>query len=167
MRTRKLSPKALALSIIAALVVVAAAFTVAMVAIIGKADAKPITITAFAKNKAVTVAPYVYCDVYLNGCDEEDGNLTELDVPAGLPLQLSVPTDVSKAPWRLLAVYQAKDGQTFVNPQTFEPGASSAVTVPTTQDLQLIGIEIQLPGAVTDQSGIPLAHAAWGIKTAS
>ena len=39
------------------------------------------------------------------------------------------------------------------------------MTVPSDPDLQLLGVEIQLPSAVVDEAGEPIAHAVWAIKT--
>ncbi len=62
----------------------------------------------------MTADPTQYCNLYLEDCAEIA--ITTLAVPAGYPLQLSLPTEISDAPWRLIAVYgDAETGETFLD----------------------------------------------------
>ena len=89
---------------------------------------------------------------------------TPLDVPAGYPLQLSLPTDVSDAQWALLAVYEDADGNQTGEPRVFEPGEALAVTVESSSDpvKQLVGVEIHLAVGEGSEQGLLI----WSIKTA-
>ncbi len=164
----KLQPKTIRIvALLGTLVLVAAIGIVAAVvlALHGKEKPQP-EIQAYAHGKTVTVQPYRYCTVNLEDCTE--GAVAELDVPAGYPLQISLPKGISSAPWRLVAVYQLADGALLQTDRYYAKDEVAAVTVQsdTNPKLQLNGIEIQLPSAVVDETGLPRAHAIWSIKTA-
>lgn len=147
-----------------ALLIVGVAFVAVMVQLVGSADRKLPEITAYAYGKSVTVEPTQHCNLYLEDCIENP--LATLDVPPGEPLQLSLPTDIADAPWRLIAVYGDVDtGRILDDNIIFEPGQRLAVTVPADPTLQLLGIEVQLPSAVVDEAGKSIAHAVWGLQT--
>ncbi|MEV0947788.1 DUF2771 domain-containing protein [Rhodococcus sp. NPDC049939] len=121
-------------------------------------------ITAFAHDRTERVVPLGYCNLYLEDC--AGGGITELDVPPGYPLQLSMPPEIVNAPWRLFAIYEDPSGNAIIMEQTHRAGETHAVTVPSSEELQLAGVEIQLPSAVVDEEGLPHARAVWSIKTA-
>ena len=63
-------------------------------------------ISAYSRGQLVRVGPYRYCEVLnLNDC-EMSGTQGELPVNERDPVQLSVPTAIARAPWRLLRVYE-------------------------------------------------------------
>ncbi|AOW94987.1 hypothetical protein BFN03_13900 [Rhodococcus sp. WMMA185] len=121
-------------------------------------------ITAFAHDRTERVSPLAYCNLYLEDC--QSFGVTELDVPPGYPLQLSLPPEIVDAPWRIFALYQDPSGAPVILQQAYRAGEKRAVTVPSSEELQLAGVEIQLPSAVVDQEGLPHARAVWSIKTA-
>ncbi|TSD96620.1 DUF2771 domain-containing protein [Skermania sp. ID1734] len=150
----------------AALFVVAVAFIVVMVVIIRGAKPPLPQITAYAHGKAITVSPYQYCTFNLADCKQ--GSIAQLDVPAGYPLQLSLPSEISKAPWRIIMSYVRPDGAMIIKERYYASNEASAVTVEsdTNPAWQLAGVEIQIPSAVVDESGIPRVRGIWSIKTA-
>ncbi|MFD6674786.1 DUF2771 domain-containing protein [Rhodococcus zopfii] len=158
-RTKKI------ISLIAVVVLLVAGGLAAVVwKLVDSADPKLPTVTAFAHGTSVTVEPTQHCNLYLEECVENP--LGKLDVPAGFPLQLSLPSEISDAPWRLIVVYgDPKTGETFVDGRLFTPGEQRAVTVPSDPAIQLLGVEIQLPSAVQDETGTAIAHAVWAIQT--
>ncbi len=164
----KLQPKTIRIvALLGTLVLVAAIGMVAAVVFALKGAEKPQPeIAAYAHGKTVTVHPYRYCTVDLEDCTE--GDVAALEVPIGYPLQISLPTAISDAPWRLVAVYQLPDGELLQTDRYYGKGEVAAVTVESDANpaLQLNGIEIQLPSAVVDETGLPRAHAIWSIKTA-
>nr|WP_068161630.1 DUF2771 domain-containing protein [Rhodococcus phenolicus] len=132
--------------------------------LVDSAEPKLPTVTAFARGTSVTVEPTQHCNLYLEDCIENP--LGMLDVPAGYPLQLSLPSEIADAPWRLIVVYgDPKTGETFVDGRLFAPGEQRAVTVPSDPEIQLLGVEIQLPSAVQDETGTAIAHAVWAVQT--
>ncbi|WP_072687217.1 DUF2771 domain-containing protein [Rhodococcus marinonascens] len=159
LRTKKI----LALSA-AGLVVVLVAFVGVLYTLVRDSPTRLPVITAFAHDRSEQVIPFGYCNLYLEDC--ESGGITELDVPPGYPLQLSLPPEIVNAPWRIFALYQDASGGPVILEKTHRAGETRAVTVPSSEDLQLAGVEIQLPSAVVDEEGLPHARAVWSIKTA-
>jgi Protein of unknown function (DUF2771) len=90
----------------------------------------------------------------------------ELAVNEHYPVQLSVPEAISRAPWRLLQVYEdpANTATTM-----FRPGTRLAVTIPSfdPQRGRLTGIVVQLLTLVVDPSGElrDVPHAEWSVRT--
>jgi hypothetical protein len=121
-------------------------------------------ISAYTDGQLVVVGPYRYCDV-LNPTDCEtpkaDG---ELRVDPRHAVQLSVPTEISHAPWVLVRSYEGSD---IVD--EFRPDTKLAVTIPTVDPHRgrLFGIAVQLPTLVRDQAGneFPVPHAEWSVRT--
>lgn len=122
-------------------------------------------VSAYAHGENVEVKPLEYCSLTLEDCAQ--GSIAQLDVPGTEPLQLSLPHDISSAPWRLVMVFSQPDGSLVPQERYFSANETRAVTVQSDADpkLRLNGVEIQLPSAVVDQNGLPQAHAIWSIKT--
>ncbi|MFC9788785.1 DUF2771 family protein [Rhodococcus sp. NPDC127528] len=100
------------------------------------------TVTAYAHYKTVDVHAGV-CDANLACAGLE---VTNLSVPEGQPLQLSLPKDVSNSDWRLnVQIGNPKTGEVFNGYRDYTPGEAAAVTVPSGKDEQLLGVIIQLP----------------------
>ncbi|MCU1646359.1 MAG: uncharacterized protein JWN03_6634 [Nocardia sp.] len=163
----------------AALLVVAVAYVAVIVVLARHADKPQPQITAYAHGKSVSVTPYLYCDVHiednkldLRNCDDSQ-HIAELTVPAGYPLQLSLPKEIADAPWQMVLVYQLPDGQGAQRLATHRdfPQDARAITVPTPTDphLQLTGIELQLPIPARDENGQEgyVTSARWAIHTAA
>lgn len=155
--------KTIALLVVAVLIV-GVAFAAVMVRLIGSADPRLPEITAYAYGKSITIEPTQHCNLYLEDCIQNP--LASLDVPAGEALQLSLPTEIADAPWRMIMVYQdLETGETYIGGTMFGPGQRLAVTVPADPTKQLLGVEVQLPSAVVDEIGEPIAHAVWSLQT--
>jgi hypothetical protein len=83
------------------------------------------------------------------------------------PVQLSVPSAISRAPWRLLKVYaDERDTTTTV----YRPDTTLAVTIPTVdpQRGRVVGLVVQLLTLVQDENGelLDLPHAEWSVQLA-
>lgn len=177
---------------VALLVFVAAVATVVGLAVRGADKPEPV-LTAYAHGKSVTVDPYMFCTVQMQDCrvlpkdgdtmlpvdlscpegkDCRTGVFTDLDVPAGYPLQLSLPKEIANSPWVAEAYYGLPDGT--VMPQRFShrdyDEGTVAVTIPSAPKLPLLGVEFALPilarDTTTGEEGY-IPHAAWSIRTAS
>lgn len=121
-------------------------------------------ISAFSRGELTRVGPYRLCEV-LNPTDcVVPADQGELTVTGRDPVQLSVPQDVSRAPWVLLRAFE--DGDRL---DEFRPGTRSAVTIPTVDPQlgRLTGFAVQLPTLVRDQDGneFPVPHAEWSVRT--
>ena len=122
-------------------------------------------ISAYSHGHLTRVGPYLYCNVLnLDDCQTPQ---TQGELPGNehYPVQLSVPEAISRAPWRLLQVYEDP-----VNTATtmFRPGTRLAVTIPTVDPLRgrLTGIVVQLLTLVVDPSGElrDVPHAEWSVR---
>jgi hypothetical protein len=120
-------------------------------------------ISAFSHGHLVRVGPYRYCQV-LNPTDcAITGEQGELPAQERHPVQLSVPPEISKAPWVLLRAYE--DGETT---EEFRPHTRLAVTIPTVDPHRgkLTGLAVMLPTLIRDEAGneIPFPHAEWTVR---
>lgn len=121
-------------------------------------------ISAYSAGHLTRVGPYRFCQV-LNPTDcVEPGEQGEVPVTGRHPVQLSLPTEIAKAPWVLLRAYE--DGDIV---EEFRPGSRLAVTIPTEdpQRGRITGFAVQLPTLVRDQQGneFPVPHAEWSVRT--
>ncbi|MGY4098559.1 DUF2771 domain-containing protein [Nocardia sp. R16R-3T] len=154
---------------VAALLVFTVAFVGVLTVLVRKADRPDPTVTAYAHGKTVTVPPFLYCTVKMEDC--KYGETVVLDVPAGYPLQLSLPKKIADAPWLAQLVYVLPTGEKVdrvVSRNDFPAGAL-AVTIDSKPEpeLRLVGIELQLPILARDETGreFYVPHAAWSIST--
>lgn len=137
--------------------------TTALLSACSRADELP-EITFYADGHTVVQGPLRYCDLEFLDC--VDGAIGDLAVPPGYPLQISVPSEVADAPWRLITVYGAADGTVQTQDQYFRSGERLAVTVRLDDpQAQLLGVEIQLPSGATDDAGNPFSRATWSLRT--
>ncbi|WP_051161479.1 DUF2771 domain-containing protein [Nocardia brevicatena] len=154
----------------AGLLVLVAATVGVVWALVRDAEPHDPEITAYAHGTTVTVPPFMYCTVRMQDC--RYGETVPLEVPAGYPLQLSLPDRVVDAPWRMQQVYALPSGDEIARPidHTGFPEGTRAITVPSRPepDLRLIGVELQLPILAIDETGreFSVPHAVWSIKTA-
>jgi hypothetical protein len=122
-------------------------------------------ISAYSRGHLTRVGPYLYCNVLnLDDCQTPQTQ-GELPVTERYPVQLSVPAAISRAPWRLLQVYEDPLNTTST---MFRPGTRLAVTIPTVdpQRGRLTGIVVQLLTLVVDPSGElrDVPHAEWSVR---
>jgi hypothetical protein len=122
-------------------------------------------ISLYSHGHLVRVGPYQYCDALnLDDCQTPQAQ-GELPVSARYPVQLSVPEAISRAPWRLLQVYEDPTNTTST---LFRPNSRLAVTIPTLdpQRGRLTGIVVQLLTLVVDPSGElrDAPHAEWSVR---
>lgn len=134
------------------------------------AEPKDPELTAYAHGTTVTVPPFRYCTVRMEDCRQ--GETVHLDVPAGNPLQISLPDSLVDSPWELLPLYARENGEIVERPSSYRdhPANTRALTVASRPEpgLELIGVELQVMIIAIDEAGneFPLPHAVWSIKTA-
>ena len=156
-----------AAAILAAIVVLAIAGTaVGVWRLSADRDDQLPRISAYSHGHSVRVGPFQYCEVLnLDDC-AESGEAAELTVDADNVVQLSVPSAVSRAPWRLLRVYENPIDTTVTY---YAPDSTLAVTVDTVDPDRgrLTGLAVQMLTLVQDQDGeeFALPHAEWSIST--
>lgn len=123
-------------------------------------------ISAYSHGHTVRTGPFQYCPVLdLDNC-LDPREAAELRVTEKYPVQLSVPSAIGRAPWRLLRVYENPIDTTV---SVHRPNTTLAVTIPTVdpQRGRLTGLAVQLLTLVRDQNGeeFALPHAEWSIST--
>jgi hypothetical protein len=123
-------------------------------------------ISVYSHRHLTRVGPYLYCNALnLNDCQTPQAQ-GQLPVNVREPVQLSVPTAIGRAPWRLLRVYEDPANTTTT---MFRPDTRLAVTIPTVdpQRGRLAGIVVQLLTLVLDPSGElrDVPHAEWSVRT--
>jgi Protein of unknown function (DUF2771) len=127
-------------------------------------------ISAYSHGHLTRVGPYLYCNVLdLNDCQTPQTQ-GELPFNAHYPVQLSVPEAISRAPWRLLQVYEDPANTTTA---MFRPGSRFAVTIPSVdpQRGRLTGIVVQLLTLAVDNGQLndittvrAVPHAEWSVR---
>jgi hypothetical protein len=122
-------------------------------------------ISAFSNGQLTRVGPYFYCNVVnLDECDTPQ-TVGVLRVTGREPVQLSVPSAIGAAPWRLILAYEDPDNDSV---RTFPPGTRLAVTIPTVDPTRgrLTGVAVQLPTLIqVDGQDRELPHAEWSVRT--
>ncbi|MGV0625981.1 DUF2771 domain-containing protein [Mycolicibacter minnesotensis] len=122
-------------------------------------------ISVYSHGNLTYTGPYLYCSVLdLDACLLDESEAT-LAVDSRYPVQLSVDNTISRAPWRLLQLYD-NPGQAVST--MFAPGSTMAVTIPTVDPHlgPLRGLVVQLFTIVVDtdtddQFAVP--HAEWAV----
>jgi Protein of unknown function (DUF2771) len=123
-------------------------------------------ISAYSDRHLTRVGPYRYCNVLnLNDC-QEPKTQGELPVNSRDPVQLSLPTAIGRAPWRLLRVYGDPRNTTTT---VFRANTRLAVTIPTVDAHlgRLTGVVVQLLTLVVEPNGdvTDVPHAEWSVRT--
>jgi hypothetical protein len=123
-------------------------------------------ISAYSHGHLTRVGPYRYCNVLnLDDCQVPQTQ-GELPVNDRGPVQLSVPTSISSAPWRLLRFYEDPRNTAMT---VYRPDTRLAVTVPTvdSQRGRLTGVVVVLVTLVIDPNGDlqEMPHAEWSVRT--
>ncbi|MFR9750837.1 DUF2771 domain-containing protein [Nocardia sp. 004] len=190
----RLNVRTIVALIAAATLTLTAAFAGVLTVLIRNADEPDVTLTAYADGEAVTVRPFGYCAVTMQDCsilpeqaaegtvfaalscapatpDCHRGRTVQLEVPAGLPLQLSLPSRIADAPWLAQLIYAQPGGgrvERVINRNDYSDRVL-AVTIDSEPEpgLRLLGVELQLPILARDEMGneFYVPHAAWSIDT--
>ena len=123
-------------------------------------------ISMYSHGNLVRVGPYRYCNMLnLNDCRDyqTEGRLRVDDRD---PVQLSVPTAISRAPWLLRSFYDDPRDTTL---EVSRPNSRMAVTIPTvgSHGGRLNRVVVQLLTLVSDEKGdlFPMPHAEWSVRT--
>jgi Protein of unknown function (DUF2771) len=122
-------------------------------------------ISAYSNGHLTRVGPYRYCNVLNLGDCQEPQAQGQLPVNGRDPVQLSVPTAIGAAPWRLLRVYEDPRNTTVT---VFRPNTRLAVTIGTVDPARgrLTGVVVQLLTLVVNRKGefTDAPHAEWSVR---
>ncbi|OBK51414.1 DUF2771 domain-containing protein [Mycobacterium kubicae] len=151
--------------VVAVVVVLAIGAGVGTWMLVRQRGPRPPVISAYSHGHLARVGPYLYCNALnLNDCQEPQAQ-GELPVSERYPVQLSVPEAISRAPWRLLQVYEDPANTTAT---LFRPDTRLAVTIPTVDPHRgkMTGLVVQLLTLVVDPSGDlrDVPHAEWSLR---
>ncbi len=135
----------------------------------GTADPPPPPQVTFAAGAASVVArPAQYCDVEMRQCLTDVAAPVRLAVPAGTPVQVTVPPDIAQTPWQVVFSYTDAAGTpTDERSPVFTPGARSDWTLQLgTPEARLLTAEVQQygpppqPNPQTGEMEFPI-RASW------
>ncbi len=123
-------------------------------------------ISTYSRGHTTRVGPYRYCNpIDLNDCESKETQ-GELTVDNFDPVQLSVPSAISRAPWLLRSFYDDPRDTTL---EVSRPNSRLAVTIPTvgSHGGRLNRVVVQLLTLVQDEKGdrFPMPHAEWSVHT--
>ncbi|MQA07319.1 MAG: DUF2771 family protein [Pseudonocardiaceae bacterium] len=91
----------------------------------------PPEVTFYSWGQSIVADPQLYCQPEFNECQQDRKAAARLRVPAGEPLQISVPAEVADAPWVAVFRYRKPDGKRGPESRTplFEAGSRHAYTL--------------------------------------
>lgn len=108
-------------------------------------------VSFYSTGHQVSTLPAQYCDSKVTTCYTATGVSATLRVPAGSPVQISVPSEVANAVWVVVFRYREPNGTTDSGRSAFfRPGSQYAytLTMPNPVD-QLVLAQVQQIGAIT------------------
>jgi hypothetical protein len=73
--------------------------------------AAPPTVTFEVAGTSLTAAPTQFCDNELQNCTDDANARLSAPVPPGTPVRITVPREISDAPWQVAFSYVGKDGK--------------------------------------------------------
>ena len=73
-------------------------------------SATPPEVTFSAGAASVVAKPTQYCDLKLQNCRSDADAPVRLAVPAGTTLKVTVPSEISSAPWQVVFTYRSANG---------------------------------------------------------
>jgi hypothetical protein len=79
-------------------------------ALAGCGGSTPPEVTFSAGAASVAAKPTQYCDLRLENCQSDAKAPVRLAVPAGTPLKVTVPDEISSTPWQVVFSYRSADG---------------------------------------------------------
>lgn len=162
MRGRPASGRTILLSLGAAAVVAVLAIVAGVLAVHFTSEPEPPEVTFYVHGESVRTGPVKYCSLTLTDCV---GNpKPHLDAPVGSPVQISLPEQISQAPWTMTVEYLGPGDRSEYALYAFPPNARRAVTVGG-GDRQILTIEINLPSAVVTAQGAPFSRGYWALDT--
>ncbi|RZT88579.1 uncharacterized protein DUF2771 [Pseudonocardia sediminis] len=121
----------------------------------GCGTSAPPTVTFDIGGNTLTAAPTQYCDNQLQNCADDANARLTAPVEPGTPVTITVPEEVSSAPWQVAFAYLGPDGRTRTDGRSpiATPGQRTeyTLTLPDPRD-RLVTAQVQLfgPAPVAD-----------------
>lgn len=108
-------------------------------------DDPPPQVTFAAQGATVVARPTQHCDVSVQNCTADPQAAVVLRVPAGTPLDITVPSQIGETPWLVVFGYRSKAGEKVsARSDLFASNERTAytLTLPEPED-QLETVEVQ------------------------
>ncbi|MBW0104017.1 DUF2771 family protein [Pseudonocardia sp. KRD291] len=121
----------------------------------GCGTSAPPTVTFDVGGTSLTAAPTQFCDNQLQNCRDDANARLTADVAPGTPVTITVPEEVSSAPWQVAFAYLGPDGKARTDGRSpiATPGQRTeyTLTLPDPRD-RLVTAQVQLfgPAPVAD-----------------
>lgn len=136
----------------------------------GCSEPGPPEVTFFSSGETVHTLPTLYCT---DQCRQNPRARAQLRVPAGEPLQISVPAELADAPWVAVFRYRTANGKPGPESRTriFQPGTQHAYTLrPPGGSDQLTEVQVHRVSGLQmgDDSGGEIqfvSDATWALGT--
>ena len=124
------------------------AVPVAALLLAGCGSEEPPQVTFAAGSATAVAGPAQYCDIELTECTGDPAAPVTLAVPAGTPLQVTVPSEIAQAPWQVAFSYRDAAGSPIdARSPVFGADERSDWTLElTTPEDRLLRAEVQLYG---------------------
>jgi uncharacterized protein DUF2771 len=146
-------------------------------ALTGCAPVGPPEVTFYSDGHTVDAQPLIDCDALVRDCTKYPTATVTLKARPGMPVQISVPSDVSDTPWLVITQYANAKGALQEKEQYFSRNTQLAYTAtPGAPANQLVVVEVQQLGAafaadsagnpILDENGNPqlVARAYWSLQ---
>jgi len=76
----------------------------------GCGGSEPPEVTFTAGPASAVAKPTQFCDLHLQNCQSDVNAPVRLAVPAGTALKVTVPSEISSAPWQVVFTYRSANG---------------------------------------------------------
>lgn len=127
---------------------------VAAAVLAGCGTSAPPTVTFDVAGTSLTAAPTQYCDNDLQNCTDDANARLSAPLPPNTPVRITVPEEVSSAPWQVAFSYVGPDGRTRTDGRSpiAAPGSRTdyTLTLPDPKD-KLLTAQVQVFGPAPTQ----------------
>lgn len=126
----------------------------AVLVLAGCGTSAPPTVTFDVAGNSLTAAPTQFCDNRLQNCHDDANARLTAALPPGTPVKVTVPEEVSSAPWQVVFSYLGPDGRTRTDGRSPIAAPDSrtdyTLTLPDPRD-RLLTAQVQLFGPAPAQ----------------
>jgi hypothetical protein len=126
----------------------------AVLVLAGCGTSAPPNVTFDVAGNSLTAAPTQFCDNQLQNCKDDANARLTAALPPGTPVTVTVPEEISSAPWQVAFSYLGPDGRTRTDGRSpiAAPGSKTdfTLTLPDPRD-RLLTAQVQLFGPAPTQ----------------
>ncbi|MDQ4117960.1 MAG: DUF2771 domain-containing protein [Actinomycetota bacterium] len=126
----------------------------AVLVLAGCGTSAPPTVTFDVAGNSLTAAPTQFCDNRMQDCTDDANARLTAQLPPGTPVRITVPEEVSSAPWQVVFSYLGADGRARTDGRSpvAAPGSRTdyTLTLPDPRG-RLLTAQVQLFGPAPTQ----------------